>query len=139
MFIINNSVVHAEAPKVLPIVNICPSKVVCKIKETFPEEPEIMLAIAMAESHLNNNAIGYNCYYEGKSTNCRKGDEDKAWSVDCFIMQQNFPNRKTCPKVSVDEHLNDVRKLYDKRKCKPWSVFNSGAYLKYLPEARSMI
>lgn len=139
VFIINNDVTHAEAPKPLPIVNICPSEVVCKIKETFPEEPEVMLAIAMAESGLNNNAIGYNCYYEGKSTACKPQDRDKAWSVDCFVLQQNFPNRKTCPKMSIDEHLKEIRSMYDKRGLSPWCSYKDKLHLKYLPEARGMI
>ena len=144
MFIINNDITYAVATKVLAIRQICPQgeskeAIVCKIKEVFPEEPEVMIAIAIAESKLNNEAIGYNCYYEGKSKACKPEDRAKAWSVDCYVMQQNFPNRKTCPQMTLNEHLKDVRAMYDKRGLSPWCTYKDKLHLKYLPEAKSMI
>ena len=141
VFIINNDVTYAVAPKVLTMSQICPNTgdkeyIVCKIKETFPEEPDVMLAIAIAESQLNNDAVGYNCYYEGKSTSCKKGDKHLAWSSDSGLFQIHKASEH---EKTLEGNLQAARKLYDKRNKSPWCAYTSGAYLKYLPEARSMI
>ena len=129
MYITNNDIIHAQAPKPLPMVILCPLEVVCKIREAFPEEPEIMIAIAKAESGLNNNAIGHNCHYDGVSTACKKEDRHKAWSRDYGLFQIH---EATESQRTLDGNIKEARKLYDKRGKSPWSVFNSGAYKKYL-------
>ena len=127
VYITHNDTIYAQAPKLLTMGEICPLEIACKIRYIFPEEPEIMIAIAKAESGLNNNVIGYNCYYDGKSRSCEKEDRGRAWSKDFGLYQLNG----TKP-MSVDENIKEARKLYDKRGKQPWAVFNSGAYKKYL-------
>ena len=133
MYITNNDIIHAQAPRMLTVGEICPqgspTEITCKIRQAFPEEPEIMIAIAMAESNLNNKAVGYNCYYEGKSRSCDKGDRHKAWSKDYGLYQIH---QATKEQMTLDGNIKEARKLYDKRGKSPWVVFNSGAYKKYL-------
>ena len=131
LYIIHNDTIYAQAPKLLTVVEICPqgspTEIICKIRQAFPEEPEIMIAIAMAESGLNNKAVGYNCYYDGESKACEKQDRHKAWSKDFGLYQLNGTKPMT-----IDQNIKEARKLYDKRGKQPWNVWNTGAYKKYL-------
>ena len=151
VFIINNDVTYAVAPKVLTIVNSCPigggkEYIVCKIKETFPEEPDVMLAIAMSESGLNTEATNWNCKYtkvdetgatSTYSTSCKKQDRANAFSTDHGLFQIN---NATEAEKSLEGNLKAARAKYDtKLNKRHWSDFKNGKYLKYLPEARSMI
>lgn len=115
-----------------------------KIKEYFPRNWKTMIAIAHAESNMNHDAVGYNCYYNKKetvvylerikgshSTACKKEHRKYAWSVDCGILQRNHKGRE-CPDVSVDEHLEDVANLSKKQGLQAWVTYNTGAYKKYL-------
>jgi len=108
----------------------------------FPEEPEIMLAIAKAESSLNSNAMSYNCYYDraggvhtsrpkgGVSTFCKKGHEKYAWSKDGCLMQVNSIHRKDIS--SVEGCMQAARIVYEMQGKKAWVAYNTGAYKKYL-------
>ncbi len=132
-YIINSGITYALAPKVLTVSQICPQvgkeQVACIIKQVFPEEHEIMIAIAMAESQLNNNAVGYNCYYEGKSTNCKKSDKANAWSRDFGVFQIHEAKEH---EKTLEGNIQAARKKYDTQGKKAWSVYNTGAYKKYL-------
>jgi hypothetical protein len=142
VFIINNDITYAVAPEMLAMPQICPSggsreAIACKIKEMFPEEPDVMLAIAMAESNLNNDAVNWNCRYNGVATSCKKEDRHRAFSLDKGIFQINNAKEED---LTIDGNLKAARKLYETKRNKGhWVVFSTGAYLKYLPEARSMI
>lgn len=142
MFIINNDITYAVAPKVLTMGQICPNTgdkeyIVCKIKETFPEEPDVMLAIAIAESQLNNDAVNWNCRYNGIATSCKKQDRDKAFSTDHGVYQINKAGDEA---KTVDGNIQAARKLYETKRSKShWVVFSTGAYKQYLPEARDML
>lgn len=115
-----------------------------KIKEYFPRSWRTMIAVAHAESHMNNEAMGYNCYYKGStvythrvkgavSKACAVNDRSKAWSVDCFVLQRNYPNRKTCPEgVTLDMHLREVAELSKKQGLQAWSSYNAGTHKAYL-------
>lgn len=106
-----------------------------KIREYFPRSWKTMIAIAHAESHMDMNAIGYNCMYNGVSKACKKEDRSKAWSVDCFVLQRNYPNRKTCPEgVTLDMHLKEVAELSKIQGLQAWSSYNAGIHKKYLTQ-----
>ena len=112
------------------------------IEKYFPEEPEVMLAIAKAESSLNSNAINYNCFYDkqgnvhktrpkgGVSTHCKKGHEKFAWSKDGCIFQVNDIHGKDIS--TVEGCLQGARKVYEKQGKRAWVAYNTGAYKKYL-------
>lgn len=99
----------------------------------FKDDYEVAKAVFTAESHLNPRAKGYNCRYNGKSQACKKGDENKAWSVDCGIAQHNILG-KDCPEnlYNPDENIKLAREKYQSRRWQPWSAFKSEAYKKYL-------
>jgi len=103
----------------------------------FQDDYKTAKAVFTAESGLNSNAQGFNCYYEkaGKTVSeaCRKGDEDRAWSTDCGIAQINVAG-KVCPLELFDpnHNLEVARQKYEARKWQPWSAWKSGKYLAFL-------
>lgn len=114
-----------------------------KIAYYFPKHKATMIAVAKAESHMNMNAVGYNCfYYQGKATttpikggskSCNVEDRKLAHSVDCFVLQKNYPGRKSCPKgVTLEKHLEEVSRLSKLQGLESWSSYNNKSYLKYL-------
>lgn len=104
-----------------------------KIKSTFPEEPEIALAVAKGESGLHTDAIGYNCRYNGLSQSCKPEDLENAWSVDCGLYQINRLG-KTCPTelFNPDTNLKEARAKYEHRGWTPWVAWNNGQYKNHL-------
>jgi len=88
-----------------------------KIKETFPECPDIALAIAIAESKLNPNAV---------NTGNKNG------SVDRGIFQINSIHGHGEELFNADTNLQIARKIYDKNGWKAWSAYKNGAYLRHL-------
>ena len=90
-----------------------------KIVATFPEEPELMLAIARAESNLNPRA--YNP--EGhRGCNGSYG----VMQIACLHVDN--------PEMLFDEdyNLEVARKIYDRDGLTPWGVYTSGKYLAYM-------
>jgi len=122
----------------------------------FPEEPEIMLAIAKAESSLNSKAESYNCRYKlgGKtydkltqtyidletiskkrlpgyvSTFCRSGHEKFGWSKDSGLFGINSVH--TTEELSIEEHVKLARKIYDSETKNAWVSYKHGLHKKYL-------
>lgn len=122
-----------EAAFMVPVVVIPEPTVEDKIKEYFPRNWKTMIAIAHAESGMNMEAIGYNCYYNGVSKACKKEDRSKAWSVDCFVLQKNYPGRKTCPEgVTLDMHLRESAELSRVQGLGAWVTYNTGAHQAHL-------
>lgn len=110
------------------------------LKQFFPDyaQARIMAAVLQHESQLNPNAKSYNCYYTNKqgkkySTFCKKGDEHKAWSVDCGIAMLNY-HGKVCPAYTMDPKLAlaKTKSMVEKRGFQPWVSYTSGAYKQYL-------
>lgn len=153
----------AEAAFMVPIIVVPEPTVEDKIKEYFPRNWKTMIAIAHAESGVSMDAVGYNCYYEGyygtittskglervpiitnetalsKKTDgvisvaCLKKDRKLAWSVDCFVLQRNYPGRKTCPEgVTLDMHLKESADLSRVQGLGAWVTYNTGAHEKHL-------
>lgn len=114
------------------------------LKQYFPDyaQARIMAAVLQHESQFKVNAKSYNCYYtkldkNGKpvkySTFCKKGDEHKAWSVDCGIAMLNY-HGKVCPAYTMDPKLAlaKTKSMVEKRGFQPWVSYTSGAYKQYL-------
>jgi len=105
-----------------------------KIARAFPEQKELVTAVFKAESGLRTDAIGWNCYYNGKSKACLEQDRDKAWSVDCGIAQINVKG-KSCPKelFNPEHNLELARKKYDtKQGLNHWYAYINQTFIKYL-------
>lgn len=147
----------AKSPEKMEIVE--------KISKVFPEHPEIMVAIALDESGLNAKATGYNCYYKvvekelgkydhiiGKyvdfnavsktklagyrSTYCRDGHEQYAWSRDGGVFQINNPKPED---YDVDTNLARARHKYDTQGLSAWTVYTSKSYEKHLATAKKLL
>ena len=88
-----------------------------KIAKTFPENPEVMIAVAKAESNLNPLATNRN-------TN---------GSRDIGLFQINSVHGgNDLEMFDVDKNLEAARKVYDKQGITAWSAVNNGSYLKFL-------
>lgn len=107
-----------------------------KIRQHFPNHWADFIQIAHAESSMQPEAVGYNCWYNGKaiynkdgklqhatgtvvypskvkdsySTSCKVPHRKYAWSLDCGLMQLNT-KAKECPKEDLDTHLARAAKL----------------------------
>jgi hypothetical protein len=133
--------------EVIPTVSVATTSVSFedKIKQYFPKNYPTMIAIAHAESRMDNNQKNYNCFYNknetivyqervkgSHSTSCKKGHERYAWSTDCFLLQKNYKG-KNCPAdVTLDDHLKDVSELSKVQGLEAWSAYKNGSYLTYL-------
>ena len=96
-------------------------------------DPNLFIAIAMAESGLEPTAKNWNCWYGKVSRSCDKGDRGNAWSVDCGIMQLNFKGLH-CPEWTYDVHQNIEKAIekYHIEGLNAWSVYKNKTYMKYL-------
>jgi hypothetical protein len=103
------------------------------IKEIFGANARIATAVLKHESGMNLTAINYNCRYNGKSTSCKKGDEYKAWSVDCGLAQVNVKGQ-VCPKelLTLEGNMKAVERIYQEQGLNAWVSWKSGAYKQYL-------
>lgn len=117
-----------------------------KFQRYFPKSHTTMLAIAKAESNLQEKAINWNCYYNddmsivyetrvkgSHGAACKKEHRKYSFGVDCFILQAHYPGRKSCPKdVTLDQHLEEMAELTKKRSFQPWVTFNRGLHLAHM-------
>lgn len=108
-------------------------EVVMIIKELWKDEARTALAVFQAESGLRPEAVGYNCYYGGKSKACKPEDRHLAWSVDCSVAQVNVKG-KVCPAelMNPETNLKKAYEMYSRRGWQPWYAFSGGNYKKYL-------
>lgn len=122
-----------DSPKPTSVVhNISPSPVYAplpdfkkdvarKIKDAFPSDARNMIAIAMAESGLNCGAIN-------------KMDSNGVQAVGLFqindgrmFSEQDIQNLKDC-----DHNIERAKMKYNSSGLRPWGVWHSGAFLRYL-------
>ena len=103
------------------------------IKEIFGAKAKIATAVLKHESGMNLTAINYNCRYNGKSTFCKKGDEHKAWSVDCGIGQTNVKG-KVCPQelLTLEGNMKKVEQIYKSQGLNAWVSYKNKKYLAYM-------
>lgn len=87
------------------------------IAEAFPENPEIMIAIAKAESGMNPQAVNYN----------RNG------SIDTGLFQVNSVHGYDGLSLfDPEKNIKAAREIYDKQGIQAWAAFNNGSYKKFL-------
>lgn len=99
----------------------------------FGDKTNIAYAVIMHESGNDIDSINYNCYYGGISTFCKKGDESKAWSVDCGVAQINVKGQVCPPQLLTKEgSLPYIEKIYKTQGFNAWVSYKSGAYKKFL-------
>lgn len=104
------------------------------IVEIFGAKAQIAKAVLFHESEgMKLDAVNYNCYYGGHSKSCKKGDESKAWSVDCGIGQINVRGQ-VCPKtlLTLEGNMQAVEKIYKEQGLRAWVSYTTGRYKKYL-------
>lgn len=88
-----------------------------KIAETFPENPELMIAVFKAESGLNQ-------YATHKNTNGTR---------DIGIAQINSVHGEDDLEMfDVDKNLKAARAIYDKQGIMAWYGFSNGGYKQYM-------
>lgn len=88
-----------------------------KIQKKFPECPEVMIAIAKAESNLDPKAININ-------TNK---------SIDIGLFQINSVHDKEQLKLfDVDTNIEVAREIYEKQGLQAWASFNNKSFMKFL-------
>jgi hypothetical protein len=151
-----------EVQKEIPVKDISKVDIVKQIANTFPENKEVMVAIALEESALNPKAIGYNCYYKlggdtidsltknkidlnsisktkqtgYVSTFCRKEHRDMAWSTDGGIMGIH---KATTHEMSVNVNIQKAREIYNTQGINAWSSYTTGRYKDNLVEAKRLL
>ena len=87
------------------------------IAEAFPENPEIMIAIAKAESGMNPQAVNHN----------RNG------SIDTGLFQVNSVHGYDGLSLfDPKKNIGAAREIYDKQGITAWASFNNGSYQKFL-------
>ena len=162
--LVQRQVVSKPTIKVEPKILDPKIEIVKTIAEIFPENPKLMVAIALEESRLNPKATGYNCRYKITtatttfdkltgthidtenisqkrqagyvSTWCRKGDQSQAWSKDAGIFAINNPKPEHyIPEVNISE----ARNKYDTQGLSAWTAYTSGRYKRNLIEAEKLL
>ena len=104
-----------------------------EITRIFGSKAEIALAVFEHESNNDIDSINYNCRYDGISTFCKKGDEKKAWSVDCGVAQINVRGQ-VCPPQLLTEmgSIPYIEKIYKEQGLKAWVSYNNKKYKDFL-------
>lgn len=89
-----------------------------KICEVFPDNCEVMIAIAKAESNLRTDALNT------KNSN---------GSTDSGLFQINSIHGYSHEYlIDVDNNLAVAKSIYDKQGITAWSAYNNKSYLKYM-------
>lgn len=101
--------------------------------DIFGAKAKIAEAVFKHESGMRLDEVGYNCHYGGHSKSCKKGDEKKAWSVDCGIGQVNTKGT-VCPKnlLTLEGNMKQVAVIYKEQGLGAWVSFTTGRYKKFL-------
>jgi len=89
-----------------------------KIRQMFPEKPDIMLAIAKAESKLNPHVV--NRGNSNGTIDCGIFQINSVWGYDEEFLKNE------------DNNLKIARIVYEKQGITAWASYNNGAYLKWL-------
>jgi len=97
------------------------------IKQTFPEDPNRAVAIALAESGLNPKALN-------------AGDSHKGCKGSYGIFQIGCLHEKD-PRVlyDVEYNIQRARELYEQEGWAPWGAYTDGSYKQYLAIRIAMI
>lgn len=105
------------------------------IQEIFGAKAKIATAVLTHESRMKLDAVNYNCYYDGHSTFCKKGDRAKAWSVDCSIAQINVKGNKCPPELmTLEGNMKATAYIYKTQGLNAWVSYRTGAYKQFLKD-----
>ena len=137
----------AEDQFITPLVDVQDVKPLTleqHVKQIFGDNAEVAMAVFTHESGLDLSTTHYNCKYvsakNGKvhSKTCKKGDNEKAWSVDCGVAQVNVKG-KVCPKklLTLEGNMEAVEKIYNDQGLSAWVSYTSGAYKKFLKDTNT--
>jgi hypothetical protein len=126
-------VAFAAKPLEIQDLEIVPPTFEQEITRIFGSKAEIALAVFEHESNNDIDSKNYNCRYNGISTFCKKGDEKKAWSVDCGVAQINVRGQ-VCPPQLLTEigSIPYIEKIYKEQGLKAWVSYRNGGYKKFL-------
>jgi hypothetical protein len=89
-----------------------------KIERAFPEDYEVMLAIAKAESGLTPDAVN---------------NRNRNGSIDTGLFQINSIHGYDSEWLKdVDNNIEAAKKVYEKQGLKAWAAYNNKSYAKHL-------
>lgn len=114
-------VYEAEAQKQIQVIEATTNEPIIenKIKKAFPDNYEVMLAIAQAESELNKNA------YNPEWHNGCQG------SIGIFqIACVHVDNPELL--YDVDYNIEVAKRIYENEGLEPWGAYTDKRYLAYL-------
>lgn len=115
---------HTEVePKVVQIVvetNWTPEKIEQLIRDTFPEMPNTMVAVAKCESGLRPNAVGPTSDYGTLQIHA------PTWHDTAINM--GYENYRT----DVAENIEFARHIYDVQGIEAWVCYTKGLYREHL-------
>lgn len=106
--------------------------------QIFGDKAKIAKAVFIHESEgLKLDAINYNCRYNGRSTFCKKGDEHRAWSVDCGMAQINTKGQ-ICPEelFTLEGNMLAVEKIYKTQGLNAWVSYKNKSYTRFLKNVK---
>ena len=119
-----------------------------KIKAVFPEEPDVAVAIARAESGLNPATASYTDYtsdgkpfsfglfqinlsvHEIEGVACHTAFEGKNYKSK--VINEQLYNQCVALASDIDVNLRKARKIYDSRGWNAWGAFTNKSFLKKL-------
>lgn len=108
------------------VVPVQPTLTGCALYESYINKYEwdksVARAIMHAESNCNTNAVGDNRVIGG------------IYAPSCGLMQiRTLAGRPSCEELKNPEtNVAWAYRLYSANGFQPWSVYNNGAYLKYM-------
>jgi hypothetical protein len=91
------------------------------IQYVFGKDYKMALAVAYAESHLDQSAYHLN-----------RDDYGNVWSKDCGVFQINSYYHADACSMSTMENIEYAYKLYKRDGWTAWAAYNNGSYLQYL-------
>lgn len=122
---------HPQEPEYILIearINWTPERIEQEIRDTFPEDPDLAVAIAKAESGSHLKATAYNPEWHD-------GCQGSYGVFQMACVHGSDPTKFYDPGYNIKR----ARELYDSLDkngnplhWKPWGGYSSGGYLKYL-------
>jgi hypothetical protein len=100
-------------------INWTTERIELEIRKTFPEDADVAVAIAKAESELNPNALN--------------PEKHKGCSGSIGIMQIACLHHENPEELyDVRENLQTARRIYDAEGWEPWGAYTDFRYKNYL-------
>ena len=102
-------------PEIEIVMEISPLTIEDKIRQTFPERAELMLAIANCESGLNQEAVSHTRDFGVMQIN------EATWHETALEMNLDY-------KGSVDDNLELARHIYETQGLEAWVCYTDYIY-----------